>query len=190
MNQPKEWTLFLDRDGVINQRIPGTYIKDWKDFHFTSGMLETISQICSFFTRVFIVTNQQGIGKGLMTEDELAVIHRQMKDTIVAHHGRIDGIYSCPDLASRAGNCRKPNPALALQAQADFPAVSFTRAVMVGDSISDIQFGQQLGMRTVLIDTKEDEKEQWTLAKAAGLNPDLTLPKLSDLASYLPALLA
>lgn len=190
MNQQDEWSLFLDRDGVINERIPGAYIKDWKDFQFTPGLLKEISRICRFFARVFIVTNQQGIGKGMMTEDELTIIHQRMKDTLVAHRGRIDGIYACPELASRAGNCRKPNPALALQAQADFPAISFTRAVMVGDSISDIQFGQELGMRTVLIDTKEDEKEQWIAAKAAGLKPDLTLPNLASLIAHLPALLA
>lgn len=190
MNQQDEWTLFLDRDGVINERLPGAYIKHWKDFQFTPDTLASISQICRFFARVFIVTNQQGIGKGLMSADDLAILHQQMKDTIIAHNGRIDGIYYCPDLSAQAGNCRKPNPALALEAKADFPNINFTRSVMVGDSISDIQFGQQLGMRTVLIDTKEDEKEQWIAAKATGLKPDLTLSKLASLTSYLPALLS
>ena len=130
MNQQNGWTLFLDRDGVINERIPGAYIKDWKDFQFTPDALQAIQQICQFFTRVFIVTNQQGIGKNLMTREDLARLHQQMRDTIVAHKGRIDGIYYCPDLATQTGNCRKPNPALALKAKADFPDIGYLPALL------------------------------------------------------------
>lgn len=190
MKEDASWTLFLDRDGVINERLPGAYIKDWDDFQFTSGTLEAFARFNQIFSRVFIVTNQQGIGKGLMTQADVNVLHQKLEAAIITHGGRIDGIYTCPDLATQPDNCRKPNPALALQAQADFPEVDFKKSVMVGDSISDIQFGQQLRMRTVLIDTKEDEREQWAAAKVAGLEPHLTLPNLASLTAHIPAFLS
>lgn len=184
-----QWTLFLDRDGVVNERLPGAYISDWKDFHFTAGALEAIAQFSSLFARIIIVTNQQGIGKGWMTETQLQAIHTRMKQEIVANKGRIDGIYYCPDLATKEDHCRKPRPALALAAQRDFPDIAFPHSIMVGDSISDIEFGQQLGMRTVLINTKFDEQEQWTGARARGLIPDLSLNSLASLTGHLPSFL-
>ena len=190
MDQDYMWSLFLDRDGVINERIPGAYIKDWNDFQFTPGTLEAFAHFNQIFGRVFIVTNQQGIGKGLMTQDDLSVLHQKMEAAIITHGGRIDGIYTCPDLASQTNNCRKPNPALALQAKADFPDVDFSSSIMVGDSLSDIQFGQKLGMRTVLIDTKEDEREQWAVARPAGWKPHLSLPNLASLTAHIPDLVS
>ena len=190
MDKDQSWTLFLDRDGVINERLPGAYIKDWNDFQFTPRALEALVHFAHFFRRVFIVTNQQGIGKGLMTQVDLSVLHQKLKDAVISYGGRIDGIYTCPDLAIQPNNCRKPNPALALQAQAEFPDVDFKKSVMVGDSISDIQFGQELGMRTVLIDTKKEEREQWAAAKVAGLEPQLTLPSFASLPAHIHAFLS
>ncbi len=186
MQHDDSWTLFLDRDGVINERLPGAYISQWEDFQFTPGALEAIAQFTACFARIIIVTNQQGIGKGLMSTEQLRSLHAKMIEEIEAAKGRIDGIYFCPDLKTKPGNCRKPHPALAWQAKAEFPAINFSCSVMVGDSISDIQFGQQLGMKTVLIDTKEDEREQWHLVREQGLSPDQILPKLSSFVSLLP----
>lgn len=184
--QQVSWTLFLDRDGVINERWPGAYISDWKDFRFTPGALAAIAQFSAIFTRIIIVTNQQGIGKGLMSTEQLEILHRCMIAEIEAHQGQIDGIYHCPDLASKENHCRKPRPTMALAAQRDFPDINFTRSVMVGDSISDIQFGRRLGMRTVHIHTKEDEQRQWEIARAEGLSPDLSLPNLASFTRHLP----
>lgn len=186
MQHGDSWTLFLDRDGVINERLPGAYISQWKDFHFTPAAQKTIAQFNSYFARIIIVTNQQGIGKGLMTMEQLLALHAKMIEEIEAANGHIDAIYFCPDLKTKADNCRKPHPGMALQAKEEFPEICFSRSVMVGDSISDIQFGQQLGMKTVLIDTKEDEREQWHLAAKQGLSPDQVLPKLSSFISLLP----
>ncbi|MBX2872797.1 MAG: HAD family hydrolase [Saprospiraceae bacterium] len=184
------WTLFLDRDGVINERLPGAYISRWEDFQFTPGAQEAIAQFSAFFTRIIIVTNQQGIGKGSMTAAQLSSLHAKMLEEIKLAKGHVDAIYFCADLKTQANNCRKPQPAMALQAQREFPEITFSRSVMVGDSISDIQFGQQLGMKTVLIDTKEDERELWRLAKKQGVAPDKTLPKLSSFTALLPDFLA
>lgn len=143
--------LFLDRDGVINQRLENDYVKSWETFHFLPGVLTALELLKNHFDRVFIVTNQQGLGKGLMTKAQLDLIHDNMLKVIKSNGGKIDKVYFCPDLAVKPGNCRKPSPFMALQAQKEFPELRFENAVMVGDTSSDIAFGKNLSMQTVLI---------------------------------------
>ena len=146
-----DWSLFLDRDGVINERIPGDYVKSCEQLVLLPGVVEAVKIFSETFGHIFVVTNQQGIGKGLMTESELTVIHNFMTVEIEKGGGRIDRIYHSPYLESAHHHTRKPNPGMALQAKHDFPAVRFSRSVMVGDSISDMLFGKNLGMTTVFI---------------------------------------
>lgn len=150
------WTLFLDRDGVINKRPPGNYIKTWEDFEFLPGVLESIKILARKFGRIIIVTNQQGIGKGLMTHEDLQNIHRQIQTAISKNGGRIDAIYYCPDLATDTDNCRKPAVFMAIQAKKDFPEIDFSKSIMAGDTPSDMEFGRNAGMRTVFINTNEE----------------------------------
>jgi len=146
-----EWSLFLDRDGVINERISNDYVKNCAQFVFLPDVVEALKIFSELFGYIFVVTNQQGIGKGLMTETELTVIHDFMKGEIEKGGGRIDKIYHSPYLESAHHHTRKPASGMALQAKNDFPAVRFQRAVMAGDSISDMLFGKKLGMTTVFI---------------------------------------
>jgi D-glycero-D-manno-heptose 1,7-bisphosphate phosphatase len=150
------WTLFLDRDGVINKRLMGDYVKSWEAFEFLPGVLEALKILPKHFDRIIIVTNQQGIGKGEMTEAALHDIHQKMLGTIEASGGRIDAIFHCPDLATEPDNCRKPSPAMAYEARQEFPQLSFDRSVVVGDTQSDIEFGKYLGMKTVFVGSPYD----------------------------------
>ena len=75
INPEENWTLFLDRDGVINRRLPGAYVQHWDQFEFLPGVLPALSILANYFAHLIIVTNQQGIGKGLMTESDLQKIH-------------------------------------------------------------------------------------------------------------------
>lgn len=152
------WSLFLDRDGVINERIPGAYISDWESFHFRPHTLEALQVCSSLFHPILVVTNQQGIGKGLMTTDQLQRVHNQMIQEVQRANGRIDKVYFCPSLAGSEGDCRKPNTHMGIQAQEDFPEINFSRSFMVGDSISDLKFGRNLGMKTVLIESKMEAR--------------------------------
>lgn len=160
----KTWTLFLDRDGVINERIPNDYVKTVKEFSFFVGVPLAMEKIESIFGHIFVVTNQQGIAKGLMTESDLAKVHRHMKKTIENLGGRIDKIYYCPE--KNPSPCRKPNIGMAEQAKRDFPTIDFSRSVMVGDSVSDIEFGNRLGMFTVFIETKGESLPKHVEAQA------------------------
>jgi len=139
-------TLFLDRDGVINRHRPDDYVKKWEEFEFNLGIFEDLAVWNKNFKHIVVVTNQRGVGKGIMTEDTLLDIHRKMLEEIESHGGRIDKIYYCTDINNDSPN-RKPNIGMALQAKADFPDINFSKSVMVGDSESDMDFGRNCGMK-------------------------------------------
>ena len=145
-------TLFLDRDGVINKKIENDYVRNWSQFKFLPNVIEALKIINDFFDRIIIVTNQRGIGRGLMTEKDLENIHNKMLFILKKEGINIDKIYYCPhDYEKEMCNCRKPKIGMALQAKRDFPDIDFNNAIMVGDSISDIEFGNKSGMIPILI---------------------------------------
>ncbi|MDH6341532.1 D-glycero-D-manno-heptose 1,7-bisphosphate phosphatase [Parabacteroides sp. PFB2-12] len=170
-NTTRYSALFLDRDGVINQHRPNDYVKTIEEFIFTEGALEALRLLAPLFDYILIVTNQRGVGKGMMTPDALQEIHAYMLGEITAHGGRIDRIYTATAVSSEDPN-RKPNPGMARQAKADFPAIDFANSLMVGDSLSDMQFASWAGIPAVLIGHKVSEKELSSLLLTAQY-PDL-----------------
>ncbi len=150
-NEKNGWTLFLDRDGVLNERIPGGYVTRVKDFIWLEDTLTALKTLSAHFKYIFVVTNQQGIGKGLMTEEELQEIHAHLLQQVKDCGGRIDNIYHCSGLAGATPDCRKPSPDMAFRAQGDFPDIDFSKAVMVGDTPTDMEFARNAGMHGVRI---------------------------------------
>ena len=147
----KSWTLFLDRDGVINRKIDNDYVRNLNQFEMLNGAADAISGLSKIFSKVIIVTNQQGIGKGLMTENDLNEIHQHLKSEIEIAGGKIDAIYFAPNLKLENSPIRKPETGMALAAQKDFPEIEFSKSVMIGDSMHDMDFGKRLGMNTIYI---------------------------------------
>ncbi len=156
----KSWTLFLDRDGVINYEKKNEYVLNWEDFVFMPGVKEALQILNSAFAVIVIVTNQKCIGKKLLTTEELKNIHQQMLNEIEKAGGRIDRIYFCPDLEDSSQN-RKPNHGMALQAKNDFPQIDLTKSIMVGNKLSDMEFARNAGITSVF---------------AATTNPDTAFP--------------
>lgn len=146
------WTLFLDRDGVINEEKEDSYIFHYGEFHFYEGALEALKRFAGVFGHIVIVTNQRGVGKGLMSAADLQNIHDEMIMAIVAHGGRIDRIYFADSL-DNAHPLRKPQPGMAHAAQRDLPEIDFTKCIMIGNNISDMEFGRNAGMYTVFLTT-------------------------------------
>ncbi len=151
--------LFLDRDGVINRELPGDYVKTPGEFEFLPGVLEALAILNTHFQYILIVTNQRGVGRGVMTVDTLENIHSQMLRKITTTGGRIDKIYVCTDLEDSSPG-RKPNIGMAWQAQQDFPGLDFSRSIMLGNSLSDMKFGKNAGMCTVLVGNKYKDEEK------------------------------
>ena len=151
LNIDKSWTLFLDRDGVINKRLPGAYVERISQFEFIDGVPLAIQLLSSVFGVVVVVTNQQGIGKGLMTEEDLTRVHSHMLDELKKTGARVDKVYHSPYLETSGHYTRKPDVGMGFKARNDFPEIRFAKSVMVGDSLSDMIFGKRLKMRTVFI---------------------------------------
>jgi len=150
----KEWSLFLDRDGVINEEIKGSYVTDWKEFKFYEGSQKAIAELSRIFGRIIVVTNQRGVGRGIMHYEDLKVIHSNMQEEIALNGGRIDRIYACTAVENEDIN-RKPNTGMAHQAKEDFETIDFKKSVMVGNNLSDMLFGKRVAMHTIFISSTE-----------------------------------
>jgi D-glycero-alpha-D-manno-heptose 1-phosphate guanylyltransferase len=174
----KSWTLFLDRDGVINVERLGEYVLNWKEFIFSEGVLSIFRKLSETFGRVIIVTNQRGITKGLMTEQDLLEIHREMIREVESAGGRVDRIYYCMDRENTSFN-RKPNPGMAYEALIDFPDIDPAKSIMVGNKPSDMRFGRSAGFHTVFVTTTNPDQE------FPHPDIDLVFPHLAAFASAL-----
>lgn len=151
LNIDKSWTLFLDRDGVINKKLDNDYVKHWIEFEFLEGTLDALKILNSVFGKIVVVTNQQGIGKGIYRTEDLELIHQNMLYEVGYLGGRIDKVYFSPYLNSLNHPTRKPGIGMALAAKNDFPQIDFSKSIIVGDSMSDMEFGRNAGMKTVFI---------------------------------------
>ena len=143
-------SLFLDRDGVINYKING-YVESFDTLKFIPGSIDAICNLRVLFNYIIIITNQQGIGKGIMNEEDLLLLHTQMINNIESLGGYIDNIYFCPHLESSNCDCRKPNPGMFIQAKKDYPDIIFSESYMIGDSDSDILAAQSVGIKAIKV---------------------------------------
>ena len=144
--------LFIDRDGVINKLRPEDYVKQIREFELLPEVIPALEIFKPLFKRIFIITNQQGIGKGLMI-DSIDTIHTHFL-SLIPPHLHPDKIYHCPHLKDAHCACRKPKPGMALMAKNDFPEIQLSSSIMIGDSSSDIEFAKNGGMLPVLISNK------------------------------------
>ena len=151
------WTLFLDRDGVINVEKEGSYIFHYGEFEFYKDVPGALKRCAAVFGHIVVVTNQRGVGKGMMTAADLQDIHEKMVAAIELAGGRISRIYYADSL-DNAHPLRKPQPGMAHAAQRDLPGLDLTRSVMVGNNLSDMEFGRNAGMFTAFLRTTNPEQ--------------------------------
>lgn len=172
-----DWSLFLDRDGVINHRIVGDYVRSINQLELYGDIEKTIANLSGIFAHTFVVTNQQGIGKGLMTSEDVEQIHEFIAKKVKSENGKIDAFYFAPQLKIENHPLRKPGIGMALKAKMQFPLVDFKKSVMVGDSESDIVFGKKAGMKTVFIQTQSKKLET--------VEADFSFASLQDFANWI-----
>ena len=167
-NEAVTRAVFLDRDGVINQKAPGgKYVTRWEDFHLLPGVIEGIAQLNRAGLRVIVVTNQRCVAKGLLTEAELEKLHRQMCEHLAPAGATIDAIYYCPHELEPACDCRKPAAGMLLEA-ARTHGLDLAASWMIGDSDSDIQAGKNAGCRTARLSGKKRTENDAADHRPAG----------------------
>jgi len=146
----KSKAIFFDRDGVINERILGGYVRSWDQFHFLPDVGKTLKEIKDRGYIAIIISNQRGVGLGLMSEDDLHDIHSRMQKELVETYGvEFDEIIVCTDWADDSAR-RKPSPAMLLEAQKKYD-IDMAMSWMIGDTPSDIEAGIRAGTKTAFL---------------------------------------
>ena len=141
-----EWSLFLDRDGVMNRQIVGDYVRRQRDFEWLPQAASALKTLGEWAPHLVVVTNQQGIGKGLMSADDVATIHHHLRAELAADGVSIDAFQVCPHLESAGCACRKPRPGLVLDWLGEHPATESTLSIIVGDSQSDLELAHNVAI--------------------------------------------
>jgi histidinol-phosphate phosphatase family protein len=139
--------FFFDRDGVVNV-CPGegAYVLRWEDFHFSQGIIEALSWLRKRGFALILVTNQQGVGKGLMTQADLDDIHARMQAELLKHEAQFDAIYACTCLKSDPNcRCHKPSPEMAQRAARE-QDLDLSRSWLIGDHDRDIAMAANAGV--------------------------------------------
>jgi D-glycero-D-manno-heptose 1,7-bisphosphate phosphatase len=174
-------TVFLDRDGVINEKMPeGRYVSSEDDFRILPGVPEAIAKLNLAGIRVVVVSNQRGVALGVLTAEFVERIHARLQQQILKCGGHVDSFYFCPH-DKQSCSCRKPLPGLFHQAVKDFPDITPEDSVMIGDSLSDIEFGHGVGMRTIWLEGSPDHrKPRWEEAEALADQCYSSLPEAVD----------
>jgi D-glycero-D-manno-heptose 1,7-bisphosphate phosphatase len=144
-------TIFLDRDGVINRnRARGDYVKSWEEFQFLPGACDAIARLTKAGFRLLVITNQACIAQGIVSWATVQEIHAQMMQEIALVGGQIEAVLCCPHLADAGCDCRKPAPGLLRRAHEEY-RVDLRQAILVGDSVKDVQTAAAVGMPAIMV---------------------------------------
>ena len=155
----------------------GRYVTAWAEFRLLAGVPEAIARLNRAGLRVIVVSNQRGIALSLYSAADVEAIHRELQKLLQASGAHVDAFYFCPHDKEQC-DCRKPLPGMFEQAQREFPDVTAAQSVMIGDSLSDIEFGKRLGMRTVFIEG--DSGQQKAGAEKAARLADVRTASLGE----------
>lgn len=148
-------TVLVDRDGVLNEKMPkGEYVCSWSDWKWIDGSLEALKRYNEAGYRVFLISNQAGIARGVMSLNDLEKIHTQMKQEVILAGGNINGIYVCPHHWDEDCECRKPKPGMLFQAQKDHH-LDLSRVRFIGDDERDGEAAAAAGMSWEKVDERQ-----------------------------------
>jgi D-glycero-D-manno-heptose 1,7-bisphosphate phosphatase len=172
--------VFLDRDGVINQKPPeGDYVTRWEDFHVLPRVADGVALLNRAGFTVIVVTNQRCIAKGLMTAVELENMHQRMIELLAKSGAIIDGTFYCPHEIEPVCECRKPAPGMLLKA-ARLHGIDLSASWMIGDADIDIQAGKNAGCKTVRLIEGDEAIERAQRASALKTDADITVPSFLE----------
>lgn len=180
-----EYTVFIDRDGVINHD-SDAYIKHPDEFHFISKSPEAVALLSAGGFQVILITNQSAVGRGMISGSTLNDIFKKMIHGVEQAGGRIKDIFFCPHTPDQGCDCRKPEPGMIFQAVKSH-GVDLKRSIMIGDSAKDIECGKNAGCaQTILVKTGNGEKALAHLTEK-GIAPDFLAEDLYEAACWITA---
>jgi len=174
--------VFLDRDGVIN-KYPGDkrYVTSLRKFRFLPGVKKAIAKLKDSGFKVFVASNQAGVGRGIYSQRTLQAITRRMLSDVEKAGGKIDKVYYCTHRKDAACSCRKPKPGLLKTAAKEF-GFNLKQAYFIGDTIRDVLCARAAGCKSILVFSG---KEKLSNRKYWEEKPDFTFKNLSGAAKFL-----
>jgi len=176
-------TVFVDRDGVLNRDRPD-YVKSWSEFEFLPRSLDALRLLALHGYSVIVITNQSVINRNMVTRAALEKMHDNMRAASAAHGGHIEAVYYCPHVPEDGCHCRKPEPGLILQAQADY-GHDLAATCMIGDSLKDVQCARRAGCgKAVLVRTGHGEQAEG-LCRKGEITPDYVADDLMAAVEWL-----
>jgi D-glycero-D-manno-heptose 1,7-bisphosphate phosphatase len=174
--------VFLDRDGTVNVKAPeGEYVAGPGQLVLLPGAGRAVRRLGDAGIPVFIVTNQRGVARGVLTAQTLDAVHDRLRALLSVAGGEttggalaggglagggLAGIYSCVHETGTC-DCRKPQPGLLHQVVRDHPGIDLTRSALVGDAASDIAAGTVAGCTTVRLAAEPDPAAAVTVGSLA-----------------------
>lgn len=170
--------IFLDRDGVINENLDGGYISKWCEFRFLAKAKEATKVLTDANWDIIIISNQAGVDKGIMSAQAVEDINIRMVNEIECAGGRVKAVYYCPHRPDENCECRKPKPGMLLRAAREY-GVGLSESYLIGDSITDIQAGAQVGCATILVRTGQGKRYLQRIGEQP-VNPDYVVSDLYE----------
>jgi D-glycero-D-manno-heptose 1,7-bisphosphate phosphatase len=174
--------VVLDRDGVLNhEAADGTYVRVPQAFHWLPGALAGLGRLAAGGVRLSVATNQSGVGRGLMTLEELSRVHARMQADAAAHGAPLEAVLFCPHAPEEGCACRKPAPGLLLAAL-EHSAIPPAQTLVVGDDERDFAAACAAGLAFALVRTGKGRRAEAQIAAAGA-------PAYDDLLALAEALL-
>jgi D-glycero-D-manno-heptose 1,7-bisphosphate phosphatase len=159
--------VILDRDGVLNREADGGgYIRDPSEFHWLPGALEGLALLAQAGLHLTVVTNQSGVGRGLMSLEELAAVHARMQNDASARGAALDAVLFCPHAPEEHCSCRKPAPGL-IQAAIARSGIAAADSIVVGDDGRDLEAAARAGVAAALIRTGKGRRTEALMGSKA-----------------------
>jgi D-glycero-D-manno-heptose 1,7-bisphosphate phosphatase len=165
--EPRHRAVFLDRDGTIMHDVD--FCSKPEAVEIFEGAAEALRRLKEAGFKLFVITNQSGIGRGYFSENEYRAVENEVERKLGP--GLIDATYFCPDKPGTESSRRKPSPEMVFEAAREHD-VDLSRSFFVGDKAIDVECGQNAGMRTILVRTGYAETNQckptWTADNLGG----------------------
>jgi D-glycero-D-manno-heptose 1,7-bisphosphate phosphatase len=158
--------VFLDRDGVLNVYLPGDYVRTPDQLHLLPGAAEAVRRCKGAGLPVFVISNQQGVAKGLMTDADLVAVDAELHRAVAAEGGHIERSYYCTHASADSCDCRKPQPGL-LRCAAAENGISLADSVFIGDTETDAAAAHAAGVGTFILVLTGKHREASVAADAA-----------------------
>jgi heptosyltransferase-2 len=177
-------TVFLDRDGTLNYD-PG-YLRVAAELKLLAGVGPALARLKGAGARLVVVTNQSGVGRGIVTLKDLEAIHARLQGLLEQEDAALDAIYFCPHHPDDGCRCRKPNVGMVERAVSELQ-LDLRRSYLIGDHARDIQLAHRVGAKAILLTPAPVDAQALDMLKAEQAMPDTVAKSMAEAVDWILA---